>query len=99
MSLVAVPDRETDLCARCEGGRYIDDLEDGICSACFREMARLSEIGEELPSDTMPISVKMYHDYIMAHFERELKAKPKRTRLILAPFSVRSRPCTPCGSS
>ena len=88
MSLVPVTEREIVLCARCEGKRYADLLEDDICSACLREAANLTQVAESLPDDTMPISVKMYHDYMMAHFERELKSKARKTRLIIAPFSV-----------
>jgi hypothetical protein len=46
------------------------------------------DLAETLPDDTMPISVKMYYDFMMAHFERDLMNKARKTRLTLAPFSV-----------
>ena len=88
MSLVPVTEREIVKCARCEGRRYTEYLEDGICTACYREIATLAQQVDLLPEDTMPISVKMYYDYMMAHFERELKNKARKTRLVIAPFSV-----------
>ena len=89
MSLVAVTEREIVKCARCEGKRYAEYLEDGICTACYREISTLAQLQvDQLADDTMPISVKMYHDFLMAHLEKELKNKAKRTRLVIAPFSV-----------
>ena len=85
---MAVTQREIAKCVRCEGGRYADLLEDGICTACYREISTLAQQADLLAEDTMPISVKMYHDFLMAHLEKELKNKAKRTRLVIAPFSV-----------
>ena len=85
---MAVPGGALDRCSRCEGWRFVSCLEDGICSLCLREVAHLSTIASDLPEDTMPISVKMYYDFMMFHFEKELKAKARRSTLVLAPFSV-----------
>ena len=36
----------------------------------------------------MPISIKMFYDHMMWHFQKELRDKVRGTRLIFSPFSV-----------
>ena len=87
MTLVLAPDNTCEQCARCEGWRFALSLDDGICQACYRELAALEARTEEEDA-SMPISIKMFYDHLMWHFQKELRDKVRGTRLIFSPFSV-----------
>jgi hypothetical protein len=87
MALTTTTDDTTEQCGRCEGWRFKTYLDDGICTACYREAHRLScyQVSED---GMMNISVKMYYDHFKWHFEKALKDKVRGTRLVFAPFSA-----------
>jgi hypothetical protein len=87
MALTTTTDDTYDQCGRCEGWRYRDSLEDGICCACPREALRLTCYSVE-EDGMMHISVKMFYDQFEWHFQKALKGKVRGTRLVFAPFSV-----------
>ena len=88
MSLIVPPSSELVQCGRCEGYRYPHAVVDDICTTCIREVGQWALCADQEDDDTMPISPAMYYDYIRAHFDRALKNDPRKTRLVLVPFTV-----------
>ena len=86
MSLSTDPEDPIEQCGRCEGHRFTRLMEDGVCSACIREISTISLYQVE-EDGIIPISVKMYYDYMKWHFQKELREKVRGTRLIFTPFT------------